>query len=225
MGGGATARSRATSRFRRITIEQGGEVDWEEGGGLSAVFIDTFTMAMTSCTFGLGEPIYTNAPASNRLASISAPLPCPLRFLRLLPRFNQLSSSSDSLRLLASYSSSSFFLVHRPREKAVPAASQTTPAVAALPPNCHRATPQKDVTTHDRGEYSVKSAGLGIAIRSSLFCAPHRSIELPATLPLHQLSSIPTTLPLPAALVNCPPLVLGNCTPPCSVTLPVTPVF
>ncbi|KAJ7809878.1 hypothetical protein B0H13DRAFT_2477918 [Mycena leptocephala] len=101
--------------------------------------------------------------------------------------------------------------------------------VAAHPANSRRAAdPQKDVTTHDRGSMRlsrwVGNSGPFVA----LLCTPLFLFHSRHSLPLFhctQLPSIPHRLPLPAALVNCPPLVLVNCTPPCAVTLPVTPVF
>ncbi|KAJ7897484.1 hypothetical protein B0H13DRAFT_2521574 [Mycena leptocephala] len=188
MGGGvAAARSRAISRFRRITIEQGGE----EGGGLSAVFIDTFTilMAMTSCSFVLWEPIYSAVGPRTHLPLIGSRLSPLLRLARLIPRFNQLWCSSDSPpppRLLL------LLLLLLPRTSS----------------SRRAADPQKDVTTHDRGEYSVKAAGLGNSGPFPLSSTARHSPMAPKSLPF------PITLPLPAALVDCPPLVV-NFTLPC----------
>ncbi|KAJ7836857.1 hypothetical protein B0H13DRAFT_2422605 [Mycena leptocephala] len=189
----------------------------------------------------------SNEPASNRLASISAPPPP----LCVSSAYSLALTSSGPLltllRLLASYSSQGACLWedhHRARAHASRAGVLLflvlrllllllllllLSLLPLLPRTSysHRAAAQNDVTTHDRGEYSVKAAGLGIAFRS--FVHPTLSLPYPATL-FHRpsLSStarhspiapnslpFPITLPLPAALVDCPPLVLVNFTVPC----------
>ncbi|KAJ7895442.1 hypothetical protein B0H13DRAFT_2523893 [Mycena leptocephala] len=164
----------------------------------------------------------SNEPASNRLASISAPPPP----LCVSSAYSLALTSSGPLltllRLLASYSSQT---LGRPPSRSCARISGRCPALPRPPPTAPAPAPPAPLPPPSSSSYIVlvnQAVAATSQTRSVRLCTPLFLFHIPPLSSTARHSPIapnslpfPITLPLPAALVDCPPLVLVNFTVPC----------